>query len=115
MTTDETREQKALLLLEYQEAEAELANVEEKAIRIAERILAVGHWLRGFASDRAADDVSTTTTIRVSETATKINVKDQKVIESMNYQAAIALMQEMWQIRVRLEGLKKRKQTLGLK
>jgi hypothetical protein len=39
MTADETREQKALLLLEYQETEAELANVEEKARRLAERIL----------------------------------------------------------------------------
>lgn len=113
MTADETREQKALLLLEYQETEAELANVEEKARRLAERILAVGYWLLGFASDRSAD-------IAMSEAwvpgpATRINVKEAKTVESMNYQTATAVIQQMWQVRGRLAELRKRKDALGLK
>ena len=38
MTEDEKRQQKAMLLLEHQEAEQNLAHLEEKAERLSRRI-----------------------------------------------------------------------------
>lgn len=113
MTADEAREQKAMLLLDSQEAEQELAALEEKVTRVSERILAVGQWLddagrRNYDLNRSE--------VHLRDTGKKIDVlKDQQVRQAMNFDDAVKLIDEIKVARARVEDLHKRKQALGLK
>jgi glucosamine 6-phosphate synthetase-like amidotransferase/phosphosugar isomerase protein len=113
MTPDESREQKAMLLLEHQEAEDQLSNLEEKAKRISERILAVAEYLRE-ASDRRTD--ISDTQIYVTRASTKMDIgRDPQIAMAMDYQAKLKLVDELRTARARVGELEKRKHALGLK
>jgi coenzyme F420-reducing hydrogenase alpha subunit len=112
MTPDETRNQKALLLLEYQEAEQQVADLEEKAARIAERIGAVSQWLKTISSNREIHPSD----IPVWIAGAKADIfKDSQFAAAMNLEDARKLVQEIIEARERLSDLTRRKQVSHLK
>lgn len=92
MTDEEKRQQKALLLLEYQEATDHLANLEEKARRIAEKFAALGKWLDKFTYRDLGDK------------------RPELIAPDLD-----ALVAEINQARARVKDLEGRKTSLGLK
>lgn len=113
MTEDEKRQQKALLLLEFQEAETNLANLREKAGRIGREVSEVGEWLARMSPEYApnmeynkADHVKRSATILTSLA---------KYRSAMNFDEAITLMGEIDQTVKSVAALALRKSELGLK
>jgi hypothetical protein len=112
MTEDEKRQQKAMLLLEHQEANDHLAHLEENVKRVAERIMAVSEWLER-ASQRGSDlNREVMWLPKVGE----VNVlADSKFASAMDFEAVKALFQEVKEAKARFNELAERKQLLGLK
>jgi hypothetical protein len=108
MTDDEKRQQKAMLLLETQEAEQSLAELQEKAYRIAENIREIGQWLqeaRGVMNMRMSD---------ASDRHARV-ISGQQYRTAMNFDAAAALVAELTAARQKVQLLHERKAALGLK
>ena len=113
MTEDEKRQQKILLLLEVEEAESNLANLREKAGRIGRDMLEVGQWLGFMSPDQLPD----------SEYRKKENLKRDAIIRAslgkfrsaMNFDEALALMDEIANAEKQMASLTVRKSALGLK
>jgi hypothetical protein len=107
MTEEEKRQQKAMLLLEFQEAEDTLAHLQEKAVRMKEPIAEVEHWLnacnRGY---RQAHDFDRDRRIRSDPQAYR---------DALNFDAALALMDEIAKTEKLIEELSQRKKALGVK
>jgi len=113
MTEDEKRQQKAMLLLEHQEAEQNLAHLEEKAERLSRRIRGVSEWL-SYAAQRNSD--LSRDEIWIHGLGVRVEpLKDIEIARSMDFDAAAKLIQEIKDARSTLEQLSKRKQSLGLK
>ena len=110
MTEDEKRQQKAMLLLEYQEAEEHLANLQEKAKRISARLLAVSKWMENCASGGAVSDK-----VHVSELGGVVSVSSPEIIDAVNFPAARSLYTELMEAQRRVRELSDRKHSLGLK
>lgn len=110
MTEEEKRQQKAMLLLDYQEAENNLAHLREKAGRVAKPYDDVGTWL-GRASSFTypgyrEEDAKRNANIRVNLEAYR---------KSLNFDEALALMDEIKKAEELLAQLARRKAELGLK
>ena len=112
MTSDESREQKAMLLLEYQEAEQYLAELEEKALRMSYLIDAAAEWLRHFA-DRNKD--ISKSEVWVPNARKNIDAKDAGTANALNFKTVIELSKEIAEARGRVSSLQQRKQAIGLK
>jgi hypothetical protein len=109
MTDDEKRRQKAMLLLEHQEAENDLAHLREKAGRLALRIKDVGEWLtdaspdhQHFSDDAARRNANIRTNIALYRGA-------------LNFDDALAAMDEIVRAEELVRTLGRRKSDLGLK
>lgn len=111
MTEDEKRQQKAMLLLEFQEAEHELANLRERAGRVAQPILDVGKWIMN-ASPELGPSVNK---VEFSKYDTRIRVNADRYRKAVNFDDALALMDEIATAEKKLENLAMRKTELGLK
>jgi hypothetical protein len=114
MTEDEKRQQKAMLLLEYQEAQEHLAHLQEKAKRISNNILAVSKWMdncsQGYSSAAGEDRVY------ITDIGGTVNIlTDPNVAKAMDFDAAKSLALELDEARRRLQELSERKTSLGLK
>lgn len=114
MTEDEKRQQKAMLLLEHQEAMDHLANLQEKAKRMSRYISAVSKWvedrMHGYSSAAGENKVY------MSEGGGHVDVlSDPAVPKAMDFEAAKSLALEMQEARRRVEELSERKKSLGLK
>lgn len=110
MTDQEKRRQKADLLLEYQEAEEELAHLKEKAARLGHALDEITKWVKSFADP--LPDTPVAATLRPEF---KIALGDNTWREAMNLDAAVKLQDEMKDVRHKLQTLKRRKESLGLK
>ncbi len=109
MTDDEKRQQKAVLLLEYQEAEENLAHLREKAGVLARSTNEVGMWLgRTYLPVRANDQDD-----RKRDANIRANLAQYR--EALNLDAAVSLMDEIGQAEQELGSLSERKKALGLK
>lgn len=109
MTEDEKRQQKAMLLLEYQEAEENLAHLREKAGRMSAPFATVAKWLERAQSGSSMyriDQDRTEATIR----ANLASYQNQ-----INFDEALLLMNEIDGAEKKLKELATRKQSLGLK
>jgi hypothetical protein len=111
MTEDEKRQQKAMLLLDYHEAERNLSHLEAKAASASQRIMAVAEWLE-HASKRN-DPLHDT--IYATKLRTEVNIlRDPDIAPVMDFKAAVALMEEIRVCRSLVRELYERKQSLGL-
>lgn len=109
MTENEARQQKAMLLLEYLEAENRLADLKEKAHRVEEALDALRKWLSharvDFADYREED----------KRRDADIRQKLEFHRSALNIDEAVALVDEIAVAHKRLAELAKRKSALGLK
>jgi hypothetical protein len=108
MTEEEKRRQKADLLLEYQEAQDHVANLEEKAKRIAESLRHIARWLGG-----AVDEDVSENSYPLSDPAAI--TMEQRYRQAMNFEEMMKLTQKITVAQRRLVELDKRKRSLGLK
>ncbi|SRR6266496_3292568 len=113
MTEDEKRQQKAMLLLEYQEAEEHLAHLQEKAKRLSENVLAVAKWME--------DRSHSYTTAGGSDDKAYVNnryvniLNNPEIVKAMDFEVAKSLALEIKEAKRRVEELAERKKSLGVK
>jgi len=110
MTEQEKKRQKADLLLEYQEAEEELAHLTEKATRLSQTLQEITNWVKRFGD--AMPDTPVAATLRPEF---KIVLGDTTWKDAMNFEATVKLQDEIKEMQTKLQSLKKRKDSLGLK
>jgi hypothetical protein len=111
VTEEEKRQQKAMLLLEYQEAESNLAHLREKAGRVAKPYDDVATWLAHASSfdyypGRREQDAKNNANIRA-------NLESYRKL--LAFDEAVALMDEIKNAEELLAQLGRRKAELGLK
>jgi hypothetical protein len=109
MTEDEKRQQKGLLLLEYQEAQQNLAHLKEKAYRKVEALDEVRKWMRSVqnvSTNYSPDELTRNNDIRTNLDTFR---------KAMNFDDVLLLMDEIKKANQLLETLEKRKADLGLK
>ena len=110
MTEEEKRQQKAMLLLEHQEAESNLAHLREKAGRVAKPYDDVAAWLAHASSfeypGRREEDAKRDANIRANPELYR---------KSLPFDEAVALMDEIKKAEELLAQLGRRKAELGLK
>jgi hypothetical protein len=107
MTEDEKRQQKAMLLLEFQEAEETLAHLQEKATRMHEPIADVADWLNScHRGSRQTYDFQRDKRIRSNL---------QTYRNALNFDEALSVMDEIARTEKLLEELGQRKKALGVK
>jgi hypothetical protein len=109
MVDEEKRQQKAMLLLEYQESEENLAHLREKAERISRLIDCVATWLAHaqIPHPRFLDDDR--------ERNANIQVNLDRYQKALNFDEALSLMNDIQQAEKKLKGLSDRKAAIGLK
>jgi hypothetical protein len=109
VTEDEKRQQKALLLLDFQEAQENLAHLHERTGRIADGIGEVRRWISDAQSIQSSlnqDKIKRDTNIRTNSGSFRT---------VMNFDEILALMDECAAAEILLDQLAKRKADLGLK
>ena len=109
MTEDEKRQQKAMLLLEFQEAQENLAHLHERTRRIADGIGEVRKWVsdaKSVQSEFDQDRIKRDTNIRTNPDSFRA---------VMNFNEILSLMDECAAAEILLSQLAKRKADLGLK
>lgn len=109
MTEDDKRKQKAMLLLEYQEAEESLAHLKERAYRMEETINEVRKWVsdsRSISIGYGHDE---------SDRNQHIRGHQGEFRQAMNFDEILALMDEIEKQKETLGKLEQRKRDLGLK
>lgn len=112
MTEDEKRQQKAMLLLEYHDAEQNLAHLEAKASSASKRLVAVATWLK--SASRRHDSIHDK--FYVADMGGEVNVTEEPLIpSSMDFGATVKLIQDIRDGRKTVDELFQRKQSLGLK
>ena len=112
MTEDEKRQQKAMLLLEYQEAEQTLAHLQEKARHRVQSLTCIAQWLTKSYDGTWNFDPSQE--IYSSGAHTKI-LDDPRYEVAMDFAAVKTIALEIKDCMDNLRALQKRKQELGLK
>lgn len=110
MTQDEKRQQKALLLLEHQEAGEELAHLRERAGRLSTQFTEVGQWLSsgklGFTGVYGQER-------RTLDASIRSNLASYR--DATSFDDALKVMDEIVEAERKLDDLAKRKEALGLK
>jgi len=109
MTTDEKREQRAMLLLEFQEAEENLAHLREKVNRYSAPIGEVEKWLHdaeimlpSYDPEAAKRDANIRANIGLYQ-------------KTLNFEEILTLMNEIRDAKKLVSSLSTRKANLGLK
>ena len=115
MTEDESRQQKATLLLELNEAEQELANLEEKARRISLCLEAIHKWLDDFVRANIFDGTSNVGNTYLSQLGSVNVLSDPKFASAMNFDEMKDTADKIKDVRSRIVSLTERKRNLGLK
>jgi hypothetical protein len=107
MTEDEKRNQKAMLLLEYQEAEQELAHLKTKASKLVENIDRVREWLNNAARGNRDDKA------RFADA--NIRATFQSYSEALQAESLLCLVDEINKVKSKVDQLAAQKTSLGLK
>lgn len=109
MTDQEKRLQKAHLVIEYQEAEDTLSALRERASKLSVLICDVGLWLKGIGAPHHhfRPDISAATMSMDTDQASHR--------EAFDFDAIIALTEQIRFAQSKLSELAERKAALGLK
>jgi hypothetical protein len=113
MTEEEKRQQKAMLLLEFQEAENNLASLREKAGRVGRDILEIGHWLGNMSPDRGPSVETNNIENKRRDAQIRANLQGYRKV--FDFDGALSLMDEVERAEKHLIALSLRKSELGLK
>jgi|ERR1017187_8666861 hypothetical protein len=111
MTDEEKRQQKAMLLLESQEADDDLAHLREKANQQVVKLREVAQWLEDMTGEGYSPDIL----------AQKREERERKISgsaeygQALNFQRVIDLVNEIKQARKKRAELHTRKAALGLR
>jgi hypothetical protein len=111
MTEDEKRQQKAMLLLECEEAESDLAHLRERAARLSGEIGEVEAWLNRAAPFHGNREL----TQKDIELDKKIRAKQQVYRDALSFDSALSLMDEITAAQKRFADIAERKSNLRLK
>jgi hypothetical protein len=113
MTEDEKRQQRAMLLLEYHEAEQHLAHLREKAKLISHRLNAVSKWMEEW-SHKGANAIHGE--VYLVALGGKVDVlNDPEIAAAMDFASIRGLAIEIQEADRRVREFSDRKQSLGLK
>ena len=107
MAEDEKRNQKGILLLEYQEAEQELAHLRTKAAKLSDDMYWVREWL-----DKAAKGKNDEKTRSEDD---NIRTNFNKYKEALRLEALLSLVDDIHKAEGKLATLAAQKTSLGLK
>jgi hypothetical protein len=110
MTEDEKRQQKAMLLLEHQEAIEELKHLQEKAKRSAENIKTVADWVARCASPFTGVDYDKTTATLDANVRTNL----AQYREKLDMNALLKEVDDLKKAEGKVQDLASRKASLGL-
>jgi hypothetical protein len=113
MTVDEKRQQKAMLLLEYQEAEDELASLQEKALRLSKTINDVVTFLNRNCNPRVRP-ASAQFEREAAEADAKVRTS-AVYREAFSVDKVVSTIDEIQSAYKRVQELTDRKAALGLK
>lgn len=111
MTDEEKRQQKAMLLLEAQEADDELAHLREKATQEAVKLHEVAQWLEDAIGDGYSHDIA----LKREERERKISTSGHQYSQTMNFANIVDLVHQIKEARKIQGGLQARKAALGLR
>ncbi len=107
LSADESRQQKAMLLLEHKEAVDALAELKERAIRIGRDIQQFGKWL--------ADEPARRVYQRNQEQyGLPVDLLEQRYAQALNLEEALALADAIRAAMAKIKDLEDRKRNLGL-
>lgn len=110
MTEDEKRQQKAMLLLDFEEAVEELKHLQERSKRVAEDIALIAEWVkRSTGSFTGKDYDQHTASIDAS-----VRANLAKYREVLNIDIALKSIEECNAAGDRVKELRSRKDALGL-
>jgi hypothetical protein len=107
MTEDEKRNQKAMLLLDYQEAEQELAHLRTKAAKLSGDMYWVREWLDHAAKGNNDDKT------RTEDGNIRANFRNYS--ETLKMEALLALVDDIHKAEGKVATLAGQKTSLGLK
>lgn len=107
LSMDESRQQKAMLLLEHKEAVDELAGLREQAIRLGRDIEQFGKWL----STDPTRKIYTGTQQQYGLPTDSLDVKYERAVD---FQEALALADAMRAATAKVKDLEFRKRDLNL-
>lgn len=107
MSHDELRQQKALLLLDCQEARQELAGLKERARTIGQDIQQFGKWMTDYTSDRIY-------TRDQDQHGLSVNLLEDKYLDAMNLETALALADQIRRMTVKVKILEQKRRELGV-
>ena len=108
MTDEQKRQQKANLLLEYQEAEENLAHLRERAYRMGQPVMRIAEWLgRADVQQQRPEEYRVLSDGLLSNPG--------HVRATLNAEEILAVMNEIQQAEKKLAELAERKAALGLK
>ena len=113
MTDEDKRQQKAMLLLEYQEAEQHLAALQEKARRTVDSLKMVAEWLEK-TYDRTWNFEITSQLYSRNQTP-PATIDDSRFKGAMDYGQMLELARQIKAAMDNLRSLSQRKEALGLK
>jgi hypothetical protein len=108
MTEDEKRQQKAMLLLQYEETRQELEHLRAKAWDTSEKIKEVAYWLE------EAREVTSASDHRQKERDAKITTNSQHYKVNFDFEAVSQLREELRATNARVRDLAAQKKALGL-
>jgi hypothetical protein len=110
MTEDEKRQQKAMLLLEYQEAEENLAHLREKAGKLYISIQEIATWVQKTARPNSIGGH-----YEDAERAKRIEANLEQYRAAMDFDGVLSTVRAISESSLRLTDLAERKKALGLK
>ncbi len=114
MTDEQKRADRGLLLLEYQEALDNLAQLYERALRLAEPLDELVGWLKN-ARYAGAERIPMHAQVQGRARFLEAQVRDKPEEYSCAVAEALTIIEEIRQARDRIADLAERKQALGLK
>jgi hypothetical protein len=114
MTDDEKRQQRAMLLLECQEAEEELAHLSEKARKVTEKLRVLISFVESARPGEMKHVTYADKALVVKEKLHSQVVGNPGFREGLSFDLLLALVGELDQATEKLTELRRQKQSLGL-
>ena len=107
MTEDEKRQQRAMVLLEHEETRVELEYLRAKAWNLSQEIGEISHWLEDAREMHGIEQ-------RQRERDDKINKNLSRYRDAFQFDAIVALREELRNTVAKLDEIAKQKKALGL-
>jgi hypothetical protein len=114
MTDDEKRQQKAMLLLECQEAEEELAHLSEKARKVIDKLRVLTSFVEAARPGEMKHATYADKSLAIREKLKSQIIGNPGFREGLSFDLLLALVAELDQASEKLAELHRQKKSLGL-